>query len=98
MKTLATALQCRGSIALDRLIVTSGLYVIVTAGDDAYGRWDGSASSAVQCGRDHDLCTTSKAEALQMWLDYTANHMASQSNLYNAVPFDINSNVSKDSI
>ena len=74
MKTLATALQCRGSVAADRLIFTSGLYVIVTAGDDANGRWDHTASSAVQCGRDHDLCTTSKAEALKMWEEYTANH------------------------
>ena len=96
MKTLATALRCRGSMALDRLIVTSGLYVIVTSGDDANGHWDGTAASAVECGETHGLCTANKAKALQMWLDYTANHVASQSNLYNAVPFDINSNVSKE--
>ena len=77
MKTLATALQSRGSVALDRLIVTSGLYVIVTAGDDHYGHWDGTAASAVQCGKVHGLCTADKDLALQMWLDYTANHVAS---------------------
>ena len=76
MKTLATAFQSRGSVALDRLIVTSGLYVIVTAGDDHYGRWNGTASSAVQCGQAHDLCTADKAKALQMWNEYTANHIA----------------------
>ena len=76
MKTLATALKCRGSMALDRLIVTSGLYVIVTAGDDAYGRWDGTAASAVQCGKVHGLCTADKAKALQMWDEYTESHIA----------------------
>ena len=89
MKTLATAFQSRGSVALDRLIFTSGsvaldrliftsgLYVIVTAGDDHYGRWDHTAASAVQCGKVNGLCTSDKAKALQMWLDYTANHIAS---------------------
>ena len=77
MKTLFTAFRSKGSVAADRLIVTSGLYVIVTAGDDHYGRWDGSAASAVECGRDHDLCTNDKDLAWQMWLDYTANHVAS---------------------
>ena len=76
MKTLFTAFQSKGSVALDRLIVTSGLYVIVTAGDDHYGRWNGTAASAVQCGRDNGLCTASKAKALQMWATYTANHVA----------------------
>ena len=77
MKTLATALRSRGSVALDRLIFTSGMYVIVTAGDDHYGRWDHTAASAVQCGRDNGLCTADKDLALQMWLEYTANHVAS---------------------
>ena len=77
MMTLATAFRSRGSVALDRLIVTSGLYVIVTAGDDHYGRWDGTAASAVQCGKVHGLCTADKDSALQMWLAYTANHARS---------------------
>ena len=77
MKTIATAIQSRGSVALDRLVVTSGLYVLVTSGDDHYNRWDGTAASAVRCGRDNGLCTADKASALQMWLDYTANHVAS---------------------
>ena len=77
MKTLATALKCKGSVALDRLIFTSGLYVIVTSGDDHYGRWNGTAASAVQCGKVHGLCTADKAKALQMWDEYTANHAVS---------------------
>ena len=76
MKTLATALKSRGSMALDRLIVTSGLYVIVTAGDDHYGRWDGTAASAVECGQAHDLCTADKDLALKMWEEYTESHIA----------------------
>ena len=87
MKTLATAFRSRGSVAADRLIFTSGsvaadrliftsgLYVIVTAEDDAYGRWDGTATSAVRCGRDNGLCTADKEKSLKMWEDYTA-HMA----------------------
>ena len=87
MKTLATAIQSRGSVAadrliftsgsmaLDRLIFTNGLYVIVTADDDAYGRWDGTAEAAIKCGRAHGLCTADKEKSLTMWLDYTANHM-----------------------
>ena len=75
MKILATAFQSRGSLALDRLIFTNGLYVIVTAGDDHDGRWDGTAASAVRCGRDNGLCTASKEKSLKMWEDYTA-HMA----------------------
>ena len=74
MKTLFTAIQSRGSVAADRLIFTSGLYTLVTNGDDAYGRWDGTAEAAVECGRAHGLCTSDKAKALTMWLDYTANH------------------------
>ena len=75
MKTLATALKCKGSVALDRLISTSGLYVLVTAGDDHYGRWDHTAEAAVECGQSHDFCTADKDLAWKMWLDYTANHM-----------------------
>ena len=75
MKTLATALQSRGSVALDRLISTSGLYVIVTAGDDEYGRWNGTASSAVKCGKASGLCTADKSFALKMWEDYTESHI-----------------------
>ena len=76
MKTLFTAFRSCGSVAADRLIATSGLYVLVTAGDDAYGRWDHTAASAVECGQAHDFCTADKAKALQMWLAYTANHIA----------------------
>ena len=76
MKTLATAFQSRGSMALDRLIFTSGLYVIVTAEDDAYGRWDHTAASAIKCGRAHDLCTADKAKSLKMWEEYTESHIA----------------------
>ena len=76
MKTLFTAFRSKGSVALDGLILTSGLYVIVTAGDDHYGRWNGTAASAVQCGKVHGLCTADKAKALQMWAEYTANHIA----------------------
>ena len=83
MKTLATAFRSRGSVAADRLIATSGLYVLVTNGDDANGIWNGTAASAVECGLSHDFCTADKAKALQMWLDYTANHVVSQLNLYN---------------
>ena len=76
MKTLATALKCKGSVALDRLIVTSGLYVIVTAGDDYYGHWGGSAASAIKCGQAHGLCTADKAKSLKMWEEYTESHIA----------------------
>ena len=75
MKTLFTAFQSRGSVAADRLIFTSGMYVIVTAGDDAYGRWNGTAASAVQCGKDHDLYTTDKDLAWKMWEEYTESHI-----------------------
>ena len=76
MKTLFTAFSCRGSVAADRLILTSGLYVLVTSGDDHYGRWDTTAASAVACGRANCFCTADKAKALEMWLAYTANHIA----------------------
>ena len=75
MKTLATAFQSRGSVAADRLISTSGLYVLVTSGDDANGIWNGTAASAIKCGRDNGLCTADKEKSLKMWEDYTA-HMA----------------------
>ena len=74
MKTLYTAFQSRGSVAADRLIETSGLYVIVTSGDDHYNRWDGTAASAVVCGKANDFCTADKAKALKLWEEYTANH------------------------
>ena len=76
MKTLFTAFRSRGSVAADRLIATSGLYVLVTSGDDHYGRWDSTAASAVVCGQAHDFCTADKAKALKMWEAYTANHIA----------------------
>ena len=76
MQTLCTAIRSRGSVAADRLILTSGLYVLVTAGDDHYGRWDTTAASAVKCGQAHDFCTADKAKALKMWDEYTANHSA----------------------
>ena len=76
MKTLFTAFRSRGSVAADRLIATSGLYVLVTSGDDHYGRWDRTAASAVACGRAHEFCTADKAKALKMWEAYTANHIA----------------------
>ena len=75
MKTLATAFQSRGSVAADRLIFTSGLYTLVTNGDDAYGRWDHTAASAVECGQSHDFCTADKDLALKMWEEYTESHM-----------------------
>ena len=74
MKTVFTAFESNGSVALDRLIFTSGLYVIVTSGDDHYNRWNGSAASAVQCGKANGLCTADKAKALKLWEEYTANH------------------------
>ena len=76
MKTIFTELQSRGSLAVDRLIYTSGLYCLVTSGDDHYDRWDGSAASAVECGRSHDFCTTDKEEAFRRWDEYTANHIS----------------------
>ena len=76
MKTLFTAFESNGSVALDRLIFTSGLYVLVTSGDDHYGRWDKTAASAVVCGKSHGFCTADKAKALELWEAYTANHIA----------------------
>ena len=87
MKTLATAFRSRGSVAADRLIFTSGslaldrliftcgLYVIVPAGDDSNGLWDGTAASAIKCGQAHGLCTADKDLALKMWEEYTESHM-----------------------
>ena len=88
MKILATAFQSRGSVAadrliftsgsvaLDRLIFTNGLYVIVPAGDDSNGLWDGTAASAIKCGRAHGLCTADKEKSLKMWEEYTESHIA----------------------
>ena len=76
MKTLFSEMESRGSLAPDRLIYTSGLYVLVTSGDDFFERWDGSAASAVACGRSHGFCTTSKEEAISRWEAYTANHFS----------------------
>ena len=75
MKTIATAFRSRGSVAADRLISTSGLYVLVTNGDDANGIWDHTAASAVRCGQSHDFCTADKDLALKMWEEYTESHM-----------------------
>ena len=74
MKTLETALQSRGSLFSDRLVFTSGLYCLITSGDQGYDRWDGSARSAVECGRDNGLCTPDKAKAYALWGEYIANH------------------------
>ena len=74
MKTLETALESRSSVAADHLIYTSGLYVLVTSGDYYYGRWDGSAASAVQCGLDNGFCTTNKEKAYKLWGEYIAYH------------------------
>ena len=74
MKTLETALQSRSSSFADRLILTSGLYCLITSGDQGYDRWDGSARSAVECGRENGLCTPDKAKAYEQWLAYTASH------------------------
>ena len=76
MKTLFTAFRSRGSVAADRLIATSGLYVLVTAGDDHYGRWNHTAASAVQCGKVRGFCTADKDLALKMWEEYTESHIA----------------------
>ena len=74
MKTLETALESRGSLFADRLILTSGLYCLITSGDQGYDRWDGSARSAVECGRANGLCTTDKAKAYALWGEYIAHH------------------------
>ena len=80
MKTLETALESRGSLFADRLILTSGLYCLITSGDQGYDRWDGSARSAVECGRTNGLCTTDKAKAYALWGEYIANHTHKQAN------------------
>ena len=56
MKTIFTELQSRGSLTVDRLIFTSGLYCLVTNAD-YYSCYDGSAESAVECGRMNGICT-----------------------------------------
>ncbi len=76
MKTIFTELESRGSIVVDRLILTSGLYCLVTSGDYHYNRWDGSAEAAVECGRANGLCTPCKAKAYALWDAYTANHIS----------------------
>ena len=74
MKTLATALQSKGSNFADRLVYTSGLYCLITSGDLGYDRWDGSARSAVECGKDNGLCTANAEEAYKAWEEYITNH------------------------
>ena len=74
MKTIFTELESRGSMTVDRLILTSGLYCLVTSGDSHYGRFDGTAASAVQCGRENGICTSDKEKAFQQWDAYTKNH------------------------
>ena len=74
MKIIFTELQSRGSLTVDRLVYTSGLYVLVTNGDYYSDRYDGSAESAVQCGRQNGLCTPCKEKAFAEWDAYTANH------------------------
>ena len=76
MKTIFTEIRSRGSVAADRLIYTSGLYCLVTSGDDYNNNWDGSAASAVQCGISHDFCTADKELAFRLWDEYTANHIS----------------------
>ena len=75
MKTLETALESRGSLFADRLILTSGLYCLITSGDQGYDRWDGSARSAVECGRTNGLCTNDKTKAYALWGEYIAHHV-----------------------
>ena len=74
MKTLETAFECKSSLYADRLIFTSGLYCLVTSGDQGYDRWDGTALSAVECGKENGLCTSKEEEAYKAWAEYTANH------------------------
>ena len=76
MKTIFTELESRGSITVDRLVYTSGLYCLVTSGDSHYDRWDGTAASAVECGRANGLCTANKELAYQQWDAYTKNHFS----------------------
>ena len=76
MKVIAAEFESRGSIAADRLVYTSGLYCLVTSGDSHYGRWNGTAESAVECGRTNGLCTPDKEKAYQQWDEYTKNHIS----------------------
>ena len=74
MRTIETEFESRGSLFSDKLVFTSGLYCLITSGDQGYDRWNGSARSAVKCGRANGLCTNDKAKAYEQWLAYTANH------------------------
>ena len=76
MKTIFTELQSRGSLTVDRLIFTSGLYCLVTNADYYSGRYDGSAASAVECGRANGICTPGREKAFRQWNDYTENHFS----------------------
>ena len=74
MKVVAAEIESRGSVAADRLVFTSGLYCLVSSGDNHYGRWDGTAASTVKCGRANGLCTSDKEKAYRQWYEYTKNH------------------------
>ena len=74
MKTIITELESIGSITVDRLMFSSGLYCLVTSGDSHYNRFDGTAVSAVECGRANGLCTSDREKAFQQWDAYTKNH------------------------
>ena len=74
MKTIFTEIESRGSVAADRLVFTSGLYCLVTSGDSHYNRFDGTAASAVECGRANGICTADRVKAFQQWDAYTKNH------------------------
>lgn len=76
MKTVSTELESRGSLTVDRLVFTSGLYCLVTSGDSHYNRWDGTAASAVECGRANGLCTADRVKASRQWDAYTKNHFS----------------------
>ena len=76
MKTIFTEIESRGSVAADRLVFTSGLFCLVTSGDSHYNRWDGTAASAVECGRENGICTVNKEKAYALWDAYTKNHIS----------------------
>ena len=76
MKIIFTELQSRGSVAVDRLIYTSGLYCLVSSGDWSDNRWDGSAESAVECGRMNGICTSDQVKAFRQWDEFTQNHFS----------------------
>ena len=76
MKVIAAEIESRGSVAADRLVYTSGLYCLVSSGDSHYGRWDGTASGAVECGRANGLCTSDKEKAFRQWDAHTKNHFS----------------------